>query len=139
MEFVPLKYSYSEYEPLVDTDTMRIHHGGHYKAYTDNLNAALLDAERYAPAIASMSLVDVLQSIQSRDETLSMHKLPANVSTAIMNNGGGYLNHVLFFNQLRERPHLQSRDFASVSSISYLLKTLCRSWSRDVSGRHALP
>jgi Fe-Mn family superoxide dismutase len=104
VEFVPLKHSYSEYEPLVDADTMRIHHGGHFKAYTDNLNAALLQALRYAPDIASMSLVLVLQSIQSRDETLGLHMLPANISTAIMNNGGGYINHVLFFNQLRERP-----------------------------------
>jgi Fe-Mn family superoxide dismutase len=104
VEFPPLKYSYSEYEPLVDADTMRIHHGGHFKQYTDNLNAALLDAQRYAPGIATLSLVGVLQSIQSRDETHGMHTLPANISTAILNNGGGYMNHVLFFNQLRERP-----------------------------------
>jgi Fe-Mn family superoxide dismutase len=81
---------------------MRIHHSGHFKAYTDNLNAALSEAEKYAPELGNMSLVDVLKNIDSL-------KLPANVSIAILNNGGGYLNHILFFNQLREQAAL-SRD-----------------------------
>ena len=45
---MPLKYDYAAYEPLIDGETMRLHHSGHYKAYTDNLNAALREAETCA-------------------------------------------------------------------------------------------
>jgi Fe-Mn family superoxide dismutase len=84
---------------------MRIHHSGHYKAYTDNLNLALREAEAYVPEVADMTLPDLLLRIETPNEMQpDLRKLPANVSTAILNNGGGYINHVLFFNQLREPP-----------------------------------
>jgi Fe-Mn family superoxide dismutase len=109
-----LNYAYSDYEPLVDAETMRLHHSGHYKAYTDNLNAALREAAVYVPEVADMSLSEVVSSIEARNETQSnMHMLPVNVSMAIVNNGGGYLNHVLFFNQLCELygRHLRISNF----------------------------
>ena len=99
---MPLKHDYAAYEPLIDGETMRLHHSGHYKAYTDNLNAALRDAVNYAPEDESMQLGELLQKMSSNDAASNLSKLPFNVSSAILNNGGGYLNHVLFFNQLRE-------------------------------------
>ena len=36
-----LPYGYDELEPLIDTQTLKVHHLGHHKAYTDKMNAAL--------------------------------------------------------------------------------------------------
>jgi Fe-Mn family superoxide dismutase len=36
-----LPYSHDALEPHIDEATMKVHHGGHHAAYTNNLNAAL--------------------------------------------------------------------------------------------------
>ena len=62
-----------------------LHHGKHFQAYVNNLNAAL---EKY-PELHSKDLVELLQNLDS---------LPADIRTAVRNNGGGVYNHELFFN-----------------------------------------
>jgi superoxide dismutase len=139
---VPLNHDYSDYEPLVDTDTMRIHHSGHYKAYTDNLNTALREAQTYAPEVASMQLGELLQKMESRkDAESNLTKLPFNVSMAILNNGGGYLNHVLFFNQLREfGPHAPARAHSPLSSVfCVFMQQFFRAKSDGGAATHVLP
>lgn len=75
----PLPYPYSALEPIIDTETMQLHHGKHHQAYVDNLNKALLNTEQ-----ARLSL-EQLFPITSR--------LPA----AVRNNAGGHYNHTLFW------------------------------------------
>ena len=36
-----LPFAYDELEPYLDTATLKIHHLGHHKGYTDKMNAAL--------------------------------------------------------------------------------------------------
>ena len=62
---------------------MRIHHGKHHAAYTDNLNDAIEGTNLIGRPI---------------DELLAdLDKVPSPIRTAVRNNGGGYANHNLFW------------------------------------------
>ena len=79
-----LKYGFDALEPVIDTKTMEIHYSKHHQAYINNLNAAL---EKY-PEVATTDLTDLI-----RDLSL----VPEAIRTAVRNNGGGHLNHTLFW------------------------------------------
>jgi Fe-Mn family superoxide dismutase len=78
-----LPYALDALEPFIDAKTMEIHHGKHHQAYVDNLNKALAAA----PDLAARPLEDLLKD-------------PAKLPPAIRNNGGGHLNHSLFWQTL---------------------------------------
>jgi len=80
----PLPYPTDALEPHIDKMTMEIHHGKHHNAYVTNLNAAI----EKAPELASKSLDDLVKGINS---------VPESVRTAVRNNGGGHLNHSMFW------------------------------------------
>ena len=82
----PLPYSYDAIEPYIDARTMEIHHTKHHQAYTENLNKVL---EKY-PNLAD----EPLESLMAQFDTLQMDEAD---KTAFRNNGGGYLNHNLFW------------------------------------------
>src|SRR4249920_2203453 len=79
-----LPYAPDALEPHIDKMTMEIHHGKHHAAYVNNLNAAL---EKH-PDLQSKSVEDLLKSINS---------VPDDIRTAVRNNGGGHLNHSMFW------------------------------------------
>lgn len=79
-----LTYSYDALEPHFDALTMEIHHSRHHQAYVNNLNAAL-DKHPELNEVALNSLIS--------DLTL----VPEDIRTAVQNNGGGHLNHSLFW------------------------------------------
>ncbi len=79
-----LSYSYDALEPYIDALTMEIHHNKHQQAYINNLNKAL---ESY-PELQDYPLVWMLQHLD---------KLPEGARTAVRNNGGGNLNHSMFW------------------------------------------
>jgi superoxide dismutase, Fe-Mn family len=80
----PLPYAPDALEPHIDKQTMEIHHGKHHNAYVTNLNAAI----EKAPELASKSIEDLVKGINS---------VPEAVRTAVRNNGGGHLNHSMFW------------------------------------------
>jgi Fe-Mn family superoxide dismutase len=80
----PLPYDFAALEPHIDTTTMQIHHGKHHAAYVNNLNAAL---EKHA-ALAGRSAEDLIKSLGS---------VPEDIRTAVRNNGGGHVNHSMFW------------------------------------------
>jgi len=80
----PLPYAYNALEPYIDETTMHLHHDKHHQAYTDNLNAALAKH----PEWDNKSVEEVLRSIG---------KVPEDIRTAVRNNGGGYVNHDMFW------------------------------------------
>jgi Fe-Mn family superoxide dismutase len=84
----PLTYSYADLEPYIDEQTMRVHHLGHHQTYADKLNAAL---EKHSD-LADRDLTDLIR----RAET----ELPEDIRTAVVNNGGGFLNHAFFWKVL---------------------------------------
>lgn len=83
-ELPPLPYDYNALEPHIDARTMEIHHTKHHNAYVTNLNGAL---EGQA-ALAAKSLDALLGDIASVPETIRQ---------AVINNGGGHANHILFW------------------------------------------
>jgi len=80
----PLPYDYTALEPHIDEQTMRIHHGKHHQAYVDNLNKAL---EKYAD----------LQGKSAEDLIAGLATVPEEIRTAVRNNGGGHVNHTMFW------------------------------------------
>lgn len=82
-----LGYDYDALEPHIDARTMEIHHSKHHAGYTSKLNAALEDR----PDLQSYSADQLLRGLPS---------LPADVRTAVRNNGGGFHNHALFWRVL---------------------------------------
>ena len=78
-----LPYDYNALEPHIDEQTMRIHHDKHHQAYVDKVNAAL-DGSEWADA----SIADIVRDLD---------KLPADKQGPVRNNGGGHLNHSMFW------------------------------------------
>ena len=80
----PLPYALDALEPHIDAKTMEIHHGKHHNAYVTNLNAAL---DKHAD----------LQSKSTEDLIKHLNTVPEDVRTAVRNNGGGHVNHSMFW------------------------------------------
>lgn len=79
-----LPYAKDALEPHIDARTMEIHHGKHHAAYTNNLNAAI---EKH-PNLANKTAEELVADLDA---------LPADIRGAVQNNGGGFLNHNLFW------------------------------------------
>src|SRR6476469_5026661 len=80
----PLPDASDALEPHIDEQTMRIHHDKHHAAYVNNLNAAL---EKH-PELQSKSVDELVKSINT---------VPEDIRTAVRNNGGGHVNHTMFW------------------------------------------
>ena len=78
-----LPYAYDALEPHFDARTMEIHHTKHHAGYTAKVNAALEGTE-----FADKAIEDVLSNIAA---------LPTDKVQAVINNGGGFANHSLFW------------------------------------------
>ncbi len=79
-----LPYAFDALEPHIDALTMQIHHDKHHQAYVTNLNAALKDH----PAFFDKTAEEIISSLAAVPET---------VRTAVRNNGGGHVNHSIFW------------------------------------------
>ena len=83
-ELPALSYDATALEPHIDAQTMQIHHGKHHAAYVNNLNAAL---EKHPD----------LQGRTAEDLIKDLNALPEAIRTAVRNNGGGHVNHTMFW------------------------------------------
>ena len=83
-----LPYAYDALEPVIDAETMRLHHDMHHATYVAKLNEALAKAPEYA----NKPLEDLLGKLDA---------LPPAIRTAVKNHGGGHHNHSLFWRMLR--------------------------------------
>ena len=81
----PLPYAPDVLEPHIDKATMEIHHGKHHNAYVTNLNKALESASN----LQSKTVEELLAN--------NCAIVPDNIRTAVRNNGGGHLNHSMFW------------------------------------------
>src|SRR5580700_11172724 len=81
----PLPYAYDALEPYIDKTTMEIHHDKHHAAYVTNLNKAL----ESAPDLAGKTVEELLAH--------NCAAVPENIRTAVRNNGGGHINHSMFW------------------------------------------
>jgi superoxide dismutase len=110
----PLPYAYNALEPVIDAQTMEIHHSKHHAAYVNNLNNAV----KGSPA-AEMSIEDINKNIS---------KYPM----AVRNNGGGHYNHSLFWSVLTAEKGTMpnaglkkaiEKQFTSIDSLKKLIHT----------------
>jgi Fe-Mn family superoxide dismutase len=81
----PLPYAPDALEPYIDKMTMEIHHGKHHNAYVTNLNKAL----ESAPDLANKKIEELLVN--------NCAVVPEGIRTAVRNNGGGHINHSMFW------------------------------------------
>ncbi|MEO7022579.1 MAG: superoxide dismutase [Ktedonobacteraceae bacterium] len=99
-ELPPLPYDYNALEPYIDTLTMQIHHDKHHAAYVTNLNNAV-----QGTAVADWSLESLISRI---------NEVPENIRTAVRNNGGGHINHSMFWQIMG--PHTGSAPSGELAS-----------------------
>ncbi len=78
-----LPYAYDALEPHIDARTMEIHHTKHHQAYINNVNAAI-----EGTPLANKSVEDLIADLNA---------VPENIRMTVRNNGGGHLNHSLFW------------------------------------------
>jgi Fe-Mn family superoxide dismutase len=81
----PLAYAFDALEPYIDKQTMEIHHDKHHGAYVTNLNKAL----ESAPDLQGKTVEALLAN--------NCAIVPENIRTAVRNNGGGHINHSMFW------------------------------------------
>ncbi|GER87454.1 hypothetical protein KDW_16160 [Dictyobacter vulcani] len=82
-ELPKLPYDYAALEPYIDAQTMQLHHDKHHATYVNNLNAALEGHE-----FANLSIENVISRL---------NEVPEAKRTAVRNNGGGHINHTMFW------------------------------------------
>ena len=85
-EVPALPYAYDALEPHIDETTMQIHHDKHHQAYVDKLNAAVEGTDD-----ANSSIEELISGLSA---------LPAEIQGPVRNNGGGHLNHSLFWESM---------------------------------------
>jgi len=85
-----LPYPYDALEPHIDKETMMLHHDKHHAAYVTNLNAAM---DKH-PELASKSAYELIGDLNA---------VPEDIRTAVRNNGGGHVNHTMFWSIMGPR------------------------------------
>jgi Fe-Mn family superoxide dismutase len=85
-----MPYAYDALEPHIDAQTMEIHHTKHHQKYTDGMNGAL---EKLSPELQEKEIEEILSNI---------NQVPDDIKGAINFNGGGYDNHKLFWNSMKQ-------------------------------------
>ena len=85
-ELPKLPYAYDALEPHIDKETMEIHHSKHHNTYVTKLNDAVKGTD-----LESKSIEEIVKNLDA---------VPENIKTAVRNNGGGHLNHSLFWELL---------------------------------------
>ncbi|MBA4322798.1 MAG: superoxide dismutase [Odoribacter sp.] len=80
--FPPLPFGYDALEPYIDARTMEIHYDRHHRAYFNNF----VNAIKGTP-MESLTIEEIFSNVSSHGD-------------AVRNNGGGYYNHTIFWNNL---------------------------------------
>ena len=86
-ELPPLPYSKDALEPNIDAQTMEIHHDKHHAAYVTNVNKAIAGKAD----LETKSVEDLVRNLDA---------VPADIRGAVRNNGGGHLNHSMFWKMI---------------------------------------
>lgn len=82
-----LPYAYDALEPFFDEETMHLHHDKHHQTYVNNLNATI---EKH-PEFFDKTVEELVAYLD---------RLPEDIRVAVRNNGGGHLNHTMFWEWL---------------------------------------
>ena len=88
----PLPYDYAALEPVIDAQTMMLHHDHHHASYVEKLNSALEES----PELQDRSALWLL---------LNPGEVPPKIRTVIRHNAGGHVNHSLFWKAMSPAGH----------------------------------
>lgn len=100
IELKKLNYQYNDLMSVIDAETMEIHHSKHHQGYVNNLNAALESVGR-----ANETLETVVQDYNNYEER---------IKSTVRNNGGGVVNHNLYFGQFSPSASDISSNFQEI-------------------------
>lgn len=89
-----LPYAYDALEPIIDEETMHLHHDKHHQTYINNLNAALEGHED----LQNKTIEELLSNIDA---------LPEDIRTAVRNNGGGHYNHSFTWKEIMPKSEVK--------------------------------
>ncbi|WP_430825808.1 superoxide dismutase [Carboxylicivirga sp. N1Y90] len=93
--FPALPFDYNALEPHIDAETMALHYDKHHRGYFKKFTAAIEDTN-----LETMAMRDIFAEV-------SKHGL------GVRNNGGGYYNHMLFWENLSPEQTEPSARFLS--------------------------
>lgn len=79
-----LPYAYNALEKAIDAETMKLHHDRHHATYVENLNEALQKHSELKNRSVEAMLGD-------------LNSIPEDIRETVRNNGGGHLNHTIFW------------------------------------------
>lgn len=99
-ELPALPYDFDALEPVIDAETMKLHHDKHHQAYVDKLNEAV---EKHTD-LQGKTLSELLAGLDT---------VPESERGAIRNNGGGHLNHSMFWTIMKAGGGKPSGDLAA--------------------------
>ncbi|QLI67404.1 Superoxide dismutase [Metarhizium brunneum] len=100
-----LPYAYNALEPSISAQIMELHHSKHHQTYVTNLNNAL---KTYATATSSNDIAGQIA-----------------LQNAIKFNGGGHINHSLFWDNLTPASSAE----ASPQTAATLMAAITKTWS----------
>lgn len=100
-EFPQLPYSFDALEPYIDKLTVEIHYSKHQKAYFDNFVNAIKGTD-----LENKSIEDIFANISKQ-------------SPAVRNNGGGFYNHVLYWENMKVNESKPSAKLAAAIDKSF--------------------
>lgn len=80
-------YDWGALEPHIDAKTMQVHYEGHHATYTKNFN----DLVEKVPGLKGKTAQEILENLED---------VPLEYRDAVRNNGGGFLNHNVYFEAL---------------------------------------
>ena len=97
-----LPYKFNALEPIIDAETMRIHHKKHHATYLENLlneieNTKLISKDPY-------------------DLACDLSIVPKNKLEKVKNNLGGFINHNMFFRMMR-KPEKNNKPTGTISEL----------------------
>ena len=89
-----LPFCYNELEPYIDALTMEIHYTKHLQSYLDNINKI---SKEYPEFFKGKTIEMVLSKLD---------KIPKKIRQDVINQGGGVVNHNLYFSILSPDPKI---------------------------------
>ncbi|MEO0946994.1 MAG: superoxide dismutase [Cyanobacteria bacterium J06641_5] len=100
-----LPYAYNTLEPVISEETMRFHYDKHHAGYTKNLNKAV----DIHPQLKQFSADTIIGNLG---------EVPFDVRRTVRNNGGGYVNHSIFWSIMTSPEQGGQPSAALASAIS---------------------
>lgn len=99
--FPALPYTYDALEPYIDARTMEIHYDKHHRAYFNNFTAAIKGTK-----LENSTIEEIFARVSEAGD-------------AVRNNGGGFYNHVIFWNNLSPKPGKMSPELEAAISKTF--------------------